>query len=49
LEPTATTSKVSRNSLKSLFIQIVMNCQVANSKRANFTGFTRSSLQLFYC
>jgi Leucine-rich repeat (LRR) protein len=30
LEPTATTSKVSRNSLKSLFIQIVMNCQVAN-------------------
>ncbi|KAK2420077.1 disease resistance protein RPV1 [Trifolium repens] len=30
LEPTATTSQVSRNSLKSLFIQIVMNCQVAN-------------------
>jgi len=30
LEPTATTSHVSSNSLKSLFIELGMNCQVAN-------------------
>ncbi|CAK8533381.1 unnamed protein product [Lathyrus sativus] len=30
LEPMATTSQVSKNSLKSLFIQLGMNCQVAN-------------------
>nr|AHG29004.1 NBS-LRR protein [Cicer arietinum] len=30
LKPTETTSKVSRNSLKSIFIQMGMNCQVAN-------------------
>jgi len=30
LEPTATTSHVSRHSLKSLLIQLGMNCQVAN-------------------
>jgi len=30
LEPTATTSNPSRNSLKSLFIQLGMNCEVAN-------------------